>query len=165
VASPPTTAATTEVASSSDASTAATQTTETTDDGRPAPPADQSRYAKQVDDACRSLQDKIDALPQPTDAASLETFMASVLPLVRKQIAAVSKLKPPTDNEEARRARLFADGYRDIERALTRYLAAIRAGKPEAIQRALVEANAAGARTRTYAASLDVTACGGYTGG
>ena len=44
------------------------------DDGRPAPPADQSRYAKQVDDACRSLQDKIDALPQPTDAASLETF-------------------------------------------------------------------------------------------
>ncbi len=47
---------------------------------------------------------------------------------------------------------------RKLERGLTRYLAAIRAGDAEAIQQALAEANAAGAETRGYAASLDITA-------
>lgn len=52
-----------------------------------------------------------------------------------------------------------------IERGLTRYRAAIRAGDPDAVQQALAEANAAGTETRGYAISVGITQCGGYSGG
>jgi hypothetical protein len=48
------------------------------------------------------------------------------------------------------------------ERALTRYLAAVRAHKPAKVsKKALADAGAAGAATRVRAAALGVTGCGG----
>ena len=135
------------------------------DDVRPEPPKDQSRWARQVDAACKPWQERIDAVAPPLDATALERWMTETLPLARKQVAAVEKVKPPANVDEAERAKLFVGGLHKLERALTRYLAAIRAGDAEAIQRALADANAAGTETRGYALSLDVTECGGYSSG
>jgi hypothetical protein len=132
---------------------------------RPEPPADQSRWAKQVDQACKPWQERIEALPPPTDESTLEQWLAQTLPLIRKQVAAVRAVKLPAKQSEASQAALFVGGMQRVERSLTRYLAAIRAGDAEAIQQALTDANAAGVETRGYAVSLDITECGGYEGG
>ena len=143
--------------------TAAAQTTApTTAATRPEPPEDQSRWAEQVDGACKPWQEQIDAVPPPIDAGGLDPWLAETLPLIRKQVAAVAAVKPPAKQSEAKRAALFVGGMRKLERGLTRYLAAIRAGDDEATRQALAEANAAGAETRGYAVSLDITQCGGY---
>ena len=133
-------------------------------DPRPEPPADQGRWARQVDEACRPWQERLDALAPPSDAASLERWLADALPLIRRQAAAVEAVKPPAKPDEAKRAALFSGSLRKIERSLTRYLGAVRKGDAEAIEAALAEANAAGAAARSYAVSLDVTQCGGYSG-
>lgn len=117
-----------------------------------------------MDDACGPWQERIAAVAQPTDAASLAAWLEKILPLVRKQIGAVKAVKPPVKDDEARKARLFIGSLQQLEAALTRYRAAIRANKPAAIQQALEEANAAGAAARSYAVSLDITQCGGYEG-
>ena len=143
-------------------------TTEATSSGqsdtRPAPPPDQSRWARQVDAACAPLQAKIDALAPPSDAASLEAWLADVVPLVHAQVAALKAVKTPIKAGEKLRTRLFLASYARLETALKQYLAAIESGDGNKLQAALVSANAAGASTRTYARSLDVTACGGYSG-
>ena len=143
------------------------QPTDPTDpsDTRPEPAPDQSRWAAQVDAACTPWQDRIDAVPQPTDAASLEDFLAAVVPLAGKQAAAVAAVKPPADDEEAETAKLFVAALGQLERGLTRYLAAIRRNDAAAVQEALLEANAAGASARGYAVALGITECGGYSGG
>jgi hypothetical protein len=136
-----------------------------TSGGRPEPPADQSRWAAQVDDACKPWQKKLDAVPPPTDITSLENWLAKSLPLVRKQVAAVKAVKLPATPSELRTAALFVSSLQNIERALTRYLAAIRADDAAAVQAALLQANTAGAQARNYASTLEVTECGGYKGG
>lgn len=132
---------------------------------RPDAPPDQSRWASQVDAACRPVQQQIDALAPPTDAASLETWVEQVLPLARKQVAAVKAVKPSVKEDELRKAKLFIESLQGIERGLTSYLAALRKGNTAAIEEALKEANAAGAQARAYAISLELTECGGYSGG
>ena len=132
---------------------------------RPKPPEDQSRFAKQVDEACKPWQAKIDALAPPTTAAQLELWLAELLPLVRNQVSAVKAVKRPAKQAEARKAALFIENITKLERSLTRYQAAIRAVDNAKIQRSLREANAAGAASRAYALSLGVTECGGYSGG
>jgi hypothetical protein len=132
---------------------------------RPEPPPDQSRWAQEVDGACKEWQDRIDAVPPPEDAESLEAWVADTLPLLREQIEAVAAVKPSAKEEEVRRAELFVNGLSAVEKALTRYLNAIRRGDTEGIEKALAAANEAGSQTRAYAISLDVTQCGGYSGG
>jgi hypothetical protein len=132
---------------------------------RPKPPADQSRWAKQVDAACRPWQARIDGLAPPRTAAELEPWLGELLPLVRTQVSAIKDVNPPAKQDEAKKAALFIQNITKLERSLTRYQAAIRAGDNAKIQRALREANAAGAASRGYALSLDVTECGGYSGG
>jgi len=142
------------------------QTTTSQGSTRPKPLPTQSRWAKQVDDVCKPWQERIDAVtPAPTDAASLETWLENTLPLVRKQIAAVKAVKPPVKEDEARKVRLFFESLEKTERALTRYLAAIRKNAPAKVRRALAEAGAAGAAARAYAVSLNITECGGYSSG
>jgi len=131
---------------------------------RPEPPPEQSRWALQVDEACGPVQRQIDALPAPTDEASLERWVAQVLPLVGKEVAAVKAVKPSTKEDEVRNANLFIGSLEGIESALTKYLAALQEDDVAAIEKALTEANAAGAQARAYAVSLDVTECGGYSG-
>jgi hypothetical protein len=138
----------------------------TTVSTRPKPLPNQSRWAKQVDSACKPWQKQIDAVtPAPTDTASLTKWLERALPLVRKQVAAVDAVKPPAKEEEARKVTLFVDGLQKTEGALTRYLAAIRANQPAKVRKALADASAAGPATRAYAVSLDVTGCGGYASG
>lgn len=144
------------------ATTAEPATTEDYD-ARPAPPADQSRWARQVDVVCKPWQERIDELAAPADAAGLESWLAELLPLVRRQLAAVRALKPPAKRSEAEPAKRFLANMTQLERSLTRYRAALEAGDGEAVQRALVEANAAGAAARNDALVLDVTQCGGYS--
>jgi hypothetical protein len=139
-------------------------TTAADDYTRPEPPPEQSRWAMQVDEACGPVQAQIDALPAPTDAASLETWAAQVLPLVGKEVAAVKAVKPSTKEDEARNAKLFIESLESIESSLTEYLTALQENDTAAIEQALTEANAAGAQARAYALSLDVTRCGGYSG-
>jgi hypothetical protein len=160
-----TTAATTTAAATTSTATTTQEQPTTTFGARPTPGPNQSRWAAQTDDACKPWQQKIAQYPTPVDAASLESYFASVLPLVRKQIAAVKAVKPPAKADEVRRAQLFIASLQRVERALTSYLRAIRANNGAAIQAALVAANAAGAATREYAASLDITQCGGYSSG
>lgn len=129
---------------------------------RPEPPEDQSRWAKQVDEACKPWQERIDAVPPPADSDGLVRWLSETLPLVRKQVAAVRAVKPPAKKSEAERAALFVGALQKLERGLTRYHAALKASDAEAIEDALVETNAAGAAARGYAVSLDITQCGGY---
>jgi hypothetical protein len=110
------------------------------------------------------VQEQIDALPPPTDAASLVTWVEQVLPLVRKQVTAVKAVKPSTKEDEARNAELFIESLESIEGSLTEYLAALQESDNAAIERTLTAANAAGAQARAYALSLGVTRCGGYSG-
>ena len=132
---------------------------------RPEPPADQSRWAMKVDAVCAPVQEQIDAVPPPGDPSGLGRWLRETLPLVRKQVAAVDAIALPAKKDEARRAELFVAGLHDLERALTRYGAALEQNDPAAIEKALAEANAAGTETRGYALSLDITQCGGYSGG
>lgn len=133
---------------------------------RPKPAAGQSRWAQQVDAACKPWQQRIDAVSAPpADVAALRRWLERVLPLVRQQIAAVEKIKPPAKPAEARRVRLFLDSVHKTERALTRYLRAIRANEPAKVRSALADAGASGAAARAYAVSLGVTQCGGYASG
>ena len=99
------------------------------------------------------------------DGPGLERWLAELLPLARQQLAAVKAIKPPAKQSEAERVALFTSSLTKLERGLTRYLAAIRASDPEAVQRALAETSAAGAAARSYAVSLGITACGGYESG
>jgi hypothetical protein len=140
---------------------ASTDPTET----RPEPAPSQSRWAEQVDAACKPVQEQIDAVPPPADAAGLERWLGDILPLVTKQIAAVKAIKPPVKDEEARRAKLFVGGLEKLETAFTHYLAAVQSADPKALQKAVTQANAAGAETRADAASLELTQCGGYSSG
>lgn len=138
----------------------------TTTSTRPARLANQSRWAKQVDAACKPWQGRIDAVtPAPVDVASLQVWLGRALPLVRKQIAAVEAVPPPEKQVEARKVALFLESLQKTERALTRYLSAIRKNAPAKERRALAEASAGGAAARGYAASLDITQCGGYSSG
>jgi hypothetical protein len=132
---------------------------------RPEPPREQSRWASQVDEACAPVQQQIDEVPPPADAAGLERWLADVLPLVRRQITAVEAVKPPVKEEEARRAKLFVGGLHKLEGALSKYLAAVRSGDSAKLEKAVSAASAAGAETRGYAASLGITECGGYDEG
>jgi len=132
---------------------------------RPEAPADQSRWAAQVDAACKSWQAQIDQLPAPADAAGLESWLDELLPLARRQLAAVKAVKPPAKQSEAAQAARFIESLTTLERSLTRYRAAIVKGDDKAVGVALVEANAAGAAARNYALVLDITECGGYSGG
>ena len=146
--------------------TTETGTTTSTVSTRPKPQPSQSRWARQVDVACKPWQKRIDAVtPQPTDTASLQKWLEGTLPLVRKQIAAVEAVKPPAKAAEARKVRLFLNAVRKTERALTRYLAAIRENAAAKVRKALADAGASGAAARSYAASLGITQCGGYASG
>jgi hypothetical protein len=140
--------------------------TASTNATRPKPLPNQSRWAKQVDVACKPLQERLDAVrPAPTNTASLQVWLKRALPLVRKQIAALKAVKPPTRRDEARRVTMFIDSLHRTERALTRYLAASRANAPAEARKAFANASASGAAARTEAESLDVTKCGGYSSG
>jgi hypothetical protein len=133
---------------------------------RPKPGPHQSRWAKQVDAACKPWQKRIDAVtPQPTDTASLKPWLERALPLVRKQIAAVKAVKRPAKAGEADKARQFLDSLETTERALTRYVTTTNARVTAKANQALTEAGAAGATARAYAAALNVTQCGGYERG
>ena len=126
----------------------------------------QSRWAKQVDVVCKPWQDRIDAIrPPPTSVASLQTWLARALPLVRKQIAAVEKVPPPERTREARKVTRLLDSLNATERALTRYLAAVNAKAQTKAQTALTPAATAGAKARALSLSLDITQCGGYATG
>ena len=133
-------------------------------DTRPEPEANQSRWAQEVDAACRQWQERLDALERPSDAASLEAFLVEALPLIRNQIAAVTAV-PPEDSRQADEAKLLVAGMRRVADALARYRTALAAGNATAAQTALAEAGAAGTETRERARALGVTACGGYAGG
>jgi ABC-type branched-subunit amino acid transport system substrate-binding protein len=118
-----------------------------------------------VDAACQPWQEQIDALVPPADATQLERWLDQLLPLVRKEVSAVTAVKPPAKQSDAKKAALFTSNLKQLERGLTRYRAAISTGDTKAIEKAIQEANAAGAAARGYALSLDVTRCGGYEGG
>ena len=112
------------------------------------------------------MQERIDAVtPAPTNAASLQAWLEGALPLVREQIAAVKAVKPPANKAEARKVTLFLNSVQQTERALTRYLKAIREDAPAKVQKALADAGASGAAARAYAVSLNITQCGGYSAG
>lgn len=139
--------------------------TTASDYARPEPAEDQSRWARQVDAACEPWQRKLDAVAPPADAAGLDRWLAETLPLVRKQVAAVEAVKPPAAKEDAQQAELFVEDLRGVERALTRYRAALKAGDAEAARQALTDAGTAGAEARAAALAAGVTECGGYTSG
>ena len=150
----PTMAATTEAATT-------TKAAET----RPEPPEDQGRWARQVDAACKPWQAKIDAVAPPASATDLDRWLGAALPLVRKQVAAVEAVKPPTAAATAEQAALLLRNLHIVERALTSYRAALSAGNADAAKDALAEAGAAGIEARTTAVAAGVTACGGYASG
>jgi hypothetical protein len=130
---------------------------------RPTPQPTQSRWAKQVDAACKPWQKRIDSVsPAPTNSASLQAWLKRALPFIRKQIVAVDAVKPPPKQAEARKATRFLDSVQKTERALTRYLAAVRANVPAKARAALADANASGRAARAAALSLNITQCGGY---
>src|SRR5512132_2153111 len=123
----------------------------------------QSRWAKQVNVVCKPWQDRIDAIrPAPTSVATLQTWLARALPLVRKQIAAVEKVPRPESTTEARKVTRLLDSLNTTERALTRYLAAVNAKAQAKAQTALTTAATAGAKARALSLSLGITQCGGY---
>jgi hypothetical protein len=75
----------------------------------------------------------------------------------------VKAVKPPTKKDEARKVRRFLDSVQKTERALTRYLKAIREEAPAIAQNALAKAGTSGAAARGYAFSLNISQCGGYS--
>jgi hypothetical protein len=143
----------------------ATSVVTTEAETRPEAPVDQSRWATEVDAACAPVQDQLDAVPPPADPSELGRWLRATLPLVRKQVAAVDAIPLPADKDEAQQAELFVAGLHDLERAITHYGAALEQNDPAATEKALAEASAAGTKTREYALALDITQCGGYSGG
>jgi hypothetical protein len=140
-------------------------TTQENEYARPEPPDDQTRWSGQVDAACELWQARIDAVAPPADPDGLERWLGEALPLVRKQVAAVEAVRLPAAQSEAEPASRLVQDLRRVERALTRYQAAVRTSDADAAQQALAEAGAAGAEARTSARALGVTQCGGYSTG
>jgi len=142
------------------------QATTTAATTRPTVLPTQSRWAKQVVVVCKPWQDRIEGIrPAPTNVASLQTWLARALPLVRKQIAAVERVPPPTSAGEAKKVTRFLDSLNTTQRELTRYLAAVNAKAQAKAQTALTTAATAGAKARALSLSLDITQCGGYATG
>ena len=129
---------------------------------RPEPPAGQSRWAREVDAACKPWQDRISMVKPPAAASELERYLGDALPLIRKQIDAIDAVELPEAEADARKARSFLAGLRKLEAALTRYRAALRASDSAATEQALAEANTAGLQARAAVAGLGVTECGGF---
>ena len=151
------------VESTAEPTTAVEETTAA--ETRPEPPEDQGRWAQQVDAACKPWQVKIDAVAPPATATDLERWLGEALPLIRKQVAAVEAVKPPTAAAAAEQATLLVSNLRIVERALTHYRAALRSGDADAAKDALAAAGAAGIEARTTALAAGVTECGGYSSG
>ena len=146
--------------------TSTASATTTTTSARPKRLPNQSRWAKQVDAACKPWQKQIDAVtPAPIDVPSLQKWLDQALPLVRKQLAAVKAVKLPENEDEATKVRLFLASLEKTERALTTYLAAIHEHAAAKAQKALDDAGASGSAARADAVSLDITQCGGYASG
>jgi hypothetical protein len=76
----------------------------------------------------------------------------------------VKRVTPLPEGDEADTARGFVDSLTEVERALTRYQAALARNDAPAAQQALAESGAAGAQARSEASTLGVTECGGYSG-
>ena len=151
------------VESTAEATTTVEETTAA--ETRPEPPEDQGRWAQQVDAACTPWQAKIDAVAPPATATDLERWLGEALPLIRKQVAAVEAVKPPTAAATAEQATVLVSNLRIVERALTHYRAALRTGDADAAKDALAAAGAAGIEARTTALAVGVTECGGYSSG
>jgi hypothetical protein len=128
---------------------------------RPEPSATQSRWAAAVDDACRPLQERLDALPQPADAASLQAWLGQAIPIVREQIAAVKAVEPASGPAGRAQGRFVASLER-LERALTRYREGLAEGNVGKVEQAVADATEAGADARAQATKAGVTQCGGY---
>jgi hypothetical protein len=144
-------------------STASATTTTST---RPKRLPNQSRWAKQVDAACKPWQKQIDAVtPAPVDVPSLQKWLDRALPLVRKQLAAVKAVEPPANQDEATKVKLFLASLDKAERALTNYVVAIHQHASTKAKNALAAAGTAGSAARADAVSLDITQCGGYASG
>jgi hypothetical protein len=140
--------------------TVETETTETVQT-RPEPASTQSKWAGAVDVACEPLQERLDALPQPVDAATLQTWLGQAIPIVRDQIAAVKAVERapgPTGRAQGR----FVASLERLEDALTRYHAGLRQGNVGKVEQAVKDATVAGADARRYATQAGVTQCGGY---
>ena len=153
-----------EAAVRSNPGAAATRTAEATTEAvqtRPEPAPAQSRWAAAVDDLCLPLQQRLDALPQPVDAATLQAWLGRAIPIVRDQIAAVKSVERapgPTGRAQGR----FVESLERLEGALTRYHAGLRQGNVGKVEQAVTDATAAGADARTYATQAGITQCGGY---
>ena len=124
----------------------------------------QSAWAREVDSACRSSQERLDAL-EPPAGTSIEDFMAEAVPLMREQIEAVEAVDVRPGSAEARSAAQLVAEMRGVEAGLRRYADALRANDGAAAQAALLEAGTAGAEARRRASALGLTACGGFAGG
>jgi hypothetical protein len=146
-----------------DRGTAAFTLTQSAAETRPEAPADQSTWAREVEAACESWQERLDALEPPTDAAELGAFLDQALPLIRGQVEAVQSVEPPPD-AVADSQRLVAQ-LRRVADALGRYGEAVQEQDAAGAQTALAEAGAAGTEARASASELGVTRCGGYSGG
>jgi hypothetical protein len=147
-------------AASTSPSTTTSEAGTGTDAQRAQPASAQSRWANQVDKACRRWQEQIEAVEPPSDPAAVAPALAQTLPLIRKEIAAVKSVREPETRDEARTARLFVRSLERLERALKKYLRAVRGNDDTAVAASLVEIDAAGTQARTYALVLELTHCG-----
>jgi hypothetical protein len=117
-----------------------------------------SAWALQADAICADAQVRIDALPQPTDAASAAAGVAQTSAIVRAEIAELRDVRPRPGNGE--RVEQFLGALGRGANALDRLEQAMLAGDEEAVDRFIGEGQTAADEAQRHADALGLTVCG-----
>ena len=113
-------------------------------------------FAERADDICRRNRSEVEA--QPTSFARFPHYAARVGPLVKKNVAEISELKPPADDED--RVDTLLAGMRAKVEAFDRLREAV-AADDEAAQRDAIDAGVkANEDAKRAARELGLQVCG-----
>lgn len=117
-----------------------------------------STWAERADAICADAQGRIDALPQPTDAAAAAAQVAQISAIVRVEIADLRDLRPRPGNGE--RVQRFLGALGRGANALDRLEQAMLVGDEEAVDRFIGEGQTAADEAQRHADALGLTVCG-----
>ncbi|MGD0167332.1 MAG: hypothetical protein ABSC51_08590 [Gaiellaceae bacterium] len=116
-----------------------------------------AQFAAKANALCAAYHLKVKAIATPTSVAELVAGYNKLLPLQRKLVSDMEKLKPPA-NEEAQVKQAVALGKKQIDRAVALVAAALK-GDMAQMNTLIAAGNASKKETATIFTALGVTEC------
>jgi|SRR5919204_2364427 hypothetical protein len=114
-------------------------------------------FVERANAICRTYDDAVKRLRRPQTATEVAPYTERVLPLYRRAVGELAKLRPPARDESTLRALL--QSYRVIERDLADLAAAGRSGQVARVRDLVRGAAADDRRSSRLARRLGLTVC------